>query len=56
MNGSCLVKTILVIREKIVRFKRLKVMGVEERFKDFGDIRNQSSRMIFGRTKTVAHL
>ena len=45
---SCLVKAVVVVRWKTVRFKMLEKMGIEKTFKDFGN-RSQSNSTVVRR-------
>lgn len=55
VNGSHLAKTILLIREKAMRFKLPKEIRNEREIQKLGD-RNQSNRMIVGRFRMVSLL
>lgn len=56
IGGSCPARTILMLRVKIVGFKLVLVMEVDENFKDYGNYRNQSNRTIDGRIRAVISL
>ena len=53
---SCLTEAILVIGEKIVRFKMFDEVGIKQSFENLGNSRSESNRAIVGGVRAVTLL